>query len=450
MRPNAYRLVASLFAAGILALGVLTGWWALVRQDALLNRADNPRRYINERFVVRGSLLDRNNYLLVQSGDSAGDLQRSYFFPHLSSVTGFDSPLLGRSGLEAGLDSYLSGENGTPTSHVWWNKLAYGQPPPGLDVRLSIDHEFQAQADHLLSKHAGAAVLLNARTGEILAMSSQPGFDANQISNGWDSQRILTSWNKLKETPNSPLLNRAAQGQYQPGPSLGAFLLAETINRGTLPDLPFSMNLQSLNCTTMPGENNPLDWGTVIRAGCSQPLLDLSKQFLPEQLDNLFARLGFYQAPELPIITAPEQSPSDAVGRADLAAIGMENLAVSPLQMAMAASALSAGGKVPKPVLAIAVNTPGQGWVILPTNQGEQVFTPSSAAAAAYYMAQPGEFFWQTTSQVEASTGPLTWFLGGTLPRWQGIPLAVAVILEEKNPELAEKIGQDLLRIAVK
>jgi hypothetical protein len=178
--------------------------------------------------------------------------------------------------------------------------------------------------------------------------------------------------------------------------------------------------------------------------------LELSKQFLPEQLDDLFTRMGFYHAPALPILTAPEQSPSDAVSRTDLAAIGMENLSVSPLQMAMAASALSAGGKVPQPVLSIAVHTPTQGWVILPTNQADQVFASSSAVSAAYMLAQPGEFFWQTIAPVETSTGLLTWYLGGTLPRWQGTPLAVAIVLEEKNPALAEKIGQSLLRSAVK
>jgi hypothetical protein len=175
----------------------------------------------------------------------------------------------------------------------------------------------------------------------------------------------------------------------------------------------------------------------------------LSNLFLPAQLNNLFSRLGFYQAPVLPILTAPENAPSSAVERTDLAAVGIENLSVSPLQMALAASVLSAGGKLPQPVLASAVQTPNQGWVILPVGPSTQVFSASSAAAAASALAQPGEFFWQTLARTELSTGTLTWYLAGTLPRWQGTPLAVAVIVEEDDLELAQKIGQSLLRTAV-
>jgi cell division protein FtsI/penicillin-binding protein 2 len=439
----------------MMGLASLAGWWMLARQDALLNRPDNPRRYIDERFVLRGSLLDRSNGILVKSTGTPGNFQRLYLYPPLSLVTGYNSPLLGQSGLEAGLDDYLRGLKGTPTSFVWWNSLVYGQPPAGLNVRLSIDQKNQLVADNLLNGHVGAAVLLNARSGEILAMSSQPGYDANQIANGWDSARITAAWEKIVAMPNAPLLNRAAQGQYQPGPSLGPFLLTESIQRSALPDLPVTLTFNSptgstLACTRLLGTGTTIDWGTVIRVGCPKPLVDLSKQFLPAQLDDLFNRLGFYLAPALLIPTAPEQSPSTAVVRTDLAAVGIENLNVSPLQMALAASTLSAGGKLPEPVLAIAVETPTQGWVILPSKPAKEVFSSSAAAAAANILAQPGEFFWQTLARAELPSGPVTWYLAGTLPNWQGTPLAVAVLLEEDNPDLAEKIGQSLLRDALK
>jgi hypothetical protein len=455
LRPNAFRLVSWGAAAGMLALGAFSVWWMLIRQDVLVNRADNPRPFINERFVTRGSLLDRSNKILVQSSGAPGDIQRMYAYPPFSLVSGYNSPLLGQTGLESGLDEYLRGQKGTPSSLVWWNALVYGQPPTGLDVRLSIDIDLQMLADELLANHSGAAVLLNARSGEILAMSSQPGFDANQIANGWDSEKIFSAWQTLKAMPNAPMLNRAAQGQYLPGPALGPFLLTESIERVTLPELPTTLTFtapsgSSLNCSLPLDGNTALDWGMVIRAGCPQPLVDLSNQFLPAQLDDLFTRLGFYNAPSLPIPTAPENAHSAAVERTDLAAVGIENLSVSPLQMALAASALSAGGKIPEPVLASAVQTPNQGWVILPVGPATQVFSASSAASAASALAQPGEFFWQTLAQTQLNNNSVTWYLAGTLPRWQGTPLVVAVVLEEDDLELAQKIGQSLLRAAVK
>ena len=454
LRPNAFRWVAWLVTAGMIAMGLVAGWWMIARQNALLERADNPRRYINDRFVARGNLLDRDNQILVESTGEVGDIKREYKFPSLSVVTGYNSPLLGQSGLEAGLDDYLRGKKGAPSSMVWWNELVYGQTPPGLDVRLSIDRNFQILADGLLTDHAGAAILINARTGEILAMSSQPGFDANQLANGYDTARISAAWEQLVNDPKAPLFNRVTQGQYQPGPTLGPFLMTEAIDRVALPELPITLTYFSpsgtpLDCARSLDQTD-LDWGKVIRAGCPQPLVDLSKQFLPAQLDDLFNRLGFYRAPVLPIPTAPEISPSASVERADLAAVGIENLTISPLQIALAASALSAGGKIPQPILAVAVLTPNQGWVILPTGQSEQVFSVVSASTAANALAEPGEFFWQTLSITDLQSRSLSWYVAGTLPRWQGTPLAVAVVLEENNPDLAEMIGQSLLRAALK
>jgi cell division protein FtsW (lipid II flippase) len=454
LRPGAFRLTAWGAAVGMLALGALAAWWMLVRQSALVERADNPRPFINERFVLRGSLLDRNNEVLVSSSGPSGEIQRVYAYPSFSLVSGFNSPLLGQSGLEAGLDEYLRAQKGAPSSLVWWSALAYGQPPTGLNVRLSVDQAFQQMADSLLVGHTGALVLVNARSGEILAMSSQPGFDANQIANGWESEKILTVWQDLKSRANAPLLNRAAQGQYLPGPALGPFLLAAAVERASLPNLPTTLAYTtpsgvSLACATPMETAAPLDWGAAVRSGCPQPLVDLSYQFLPAQLDDLFSSLGFYTAPSLPIPTAPEETPSNMVEHAELAAVGMENLIVSPLQMALAASALSAGGKVPAPVLAGAVQTPSQEWVILPVGPSNQALTAISASLAANMLAQPGEFFWQSLSSNQAGAGSVTWFIAGTLPRWPGTPLAVAVVLEENDPLLAQMIGQRLLRAAV-
>ena len=89
--------------------------------------------------------------------------------------------MYGQSGLEAALDDYLRGLKGNSARALWWNHLLYGQPPPGLDVRLSLDLGLQRTADEQLGEHAGALALLNAETGEILAIASHPTFDANHI-----------------------------------------------------------------------------------------------------------------------------------------------------------------------------------------------------------------------------------------------------------------------------
>ena len=138
-----------------------------LRNEDLLARAENPRRVIAGRFVSRGALLDRNNNPIASTAGKAGEFTRKYEYPPLSSSTGYNSPLYGQAGLEAGLDDYLRGIRGNPASLIWSDDLIYGQPPPGLNVRLTIDLETQKQADDLLANHKGALVLLNARSGEI-------------------------------------------------------------------------------------------------------------------------------------------------------------------------------------------------------------------------------------------------------------------------------------------
>ncbi|GAG86774.1 unnamed protein product, partial [marine sediment metagenome] len=79
-------------------------------------------------------------------------------FPELGTLVGYSHAVYGQSGLEARLDPYLRGLLGNLDFDIWWNHLLYGQPPPGVDVRLSLDVGLQQAADELLGDHIGALV----------------------------------------------------------------------------------------------------------------------------------------------------------------------------------------------------------------------------------------------------------------------------------------------------
>ncbi len=186
-RPQPYQVTGVMVGLGFLALSLTTGWWALWRSGDLLTRTDNARRTISDRYVLRGSLLDRNERPINKTEGQSGNFIRIYNYPDLSSIIGYTNPTYGQTGLEASLDDYLRGLRGNPASLVWMDHLLYGQPPPGLDVRLSLDLELQSRADSLLAGIQGAIVLLNAETGEVLAMASHPAFDANLLDEIGDS-----------------------------------------------------------------------------------------------------------------------------------------------------------------------------------------------------------------------------------------------------------------------
>ena len=214
-RPQAYYFLSAILAIGLFSAALLNGWWAIVRGPDLLTRSDNPRRALSDTYVPRGALLDRNNNPINQTDGETGSFTREYLYPDLAPVTGYTHPVYGQGGLEATLDDYLRGEAGNPARLVWWNHILYGQPPTGLDVRLSIDLGLQEDADSALSNYRGALVLVNAESGEILAMASHPTYDPNLLDEIGEA---------LSTDEDAPLLNRATQGQYPLNADLNALL----------------------------------------------------------------------------------------------------------------------------------------------------------------------------------------------------------------------------------
>jgi cell division protein FtsW (lipid II flippase) len=375
-------LLPAVFGIGIASALLAQTWWAVVRGPDLLARTDNPRRSIADRYVTRGRLLDRNGEAISQTVGSSGSLVRSYVYPALAPVTGYTHPSFGQAGLEATLDPYLRGLQGNPASLITWNELLYGMPPPGLDVRLSIDLRLQAQADELLGRAKGAAVMLDAQSGEILMMASHPTYDPNLLD---ELGAVLT------KDRDAPLLNRATLGSYAPGDAVG-------------------------------------------------PLLRATRAASPSNdLVGLYERLGFYAAPLVRMPVSPAAADRN---------IG--NARVSPLQMAMAAAALSNGGIRPAPRIALAVDTPQQGWVVLPAlGTASAEFAAQAAEQTALQLANPNRAYWEWTSSAASNTETVSWYLGGTLPSWKGAPLTLVLLLESGDVAKTRQLGEAMLDAAV-
>jgi cell division protein FtsW (lipid II flippase) len=200
--------ITALLLSGLVATALVNGWWSYLRGPDLLTRTDNPRRAIADQTVQRGALLDRQNTPLVQTYGQPGNFTRTTLAPQLGSVLGYNNPIYGQTGLEQGLDDTLRGFLGHDPLTIWWHHMLYGQPPPGLDVRLTLDLQLQAAADTLLADQIGALIMLNAQSGEILVMASYPTYNPNQLEAIWD---------QLIQDQDAPLLNRAIQGRYASG-----------------------------------------------------------------------------------------------------------------------------------------------------------------------------------------------------------------------------------------
>jgi len=436
-----YRVLAGALLLGLGAAGLTVGWWSVWRGPDLVERTDNVRRAINDRYVLRGAILSQDGTALSISRGVTGEYQRYYDYPDFGAILGYTNPIYGQAGLEASLDDYLRGLAGNSQLTVWWDHLVYGQPPPGLDVRLSLDMDLQRHADDLLGEHKGALVLLNAQSGEILAMASHPAFDANRLEDEWES---------MVTDQDAPLFNRATMGLYPSGAALGGLLLAA---QGDLTGLSAVSGISRSDCALQPEGQG---WSALVNAGCPSATEVLGERLGIGNLESLFEKLGFYNAPNLrlpsassPVVGDWNDAGSVVLGMPDPAT--GEKLLISPLQMALATATLSQGGVRPAPRLAIAVDTPQSGWVFLPPeDQAVTVFSSEAAETVSEMLAIPGLPAWQVTARAwDVEGNAYTWYLAGTQLSWPGAPLALVVLIEENDPQGALEIGNTLLQAAM-
>jgi cell division protein FtsI (penicillin-binding protein 3) len=155
---------------------------------------------------------------------------------HVLGFAGLDNR--GLSGLELALDKTLAGRNGRQTIvrdpfGRTLDVLSSVAPVEGRNVRLTLDDTLQANAQSVLLRtvrqwgaKAATAVVLDPRTGEVLAMASEPGFDANRFS----------------ETDRDTQRNRAVTDTYEPGSTLKVVTVAAALSEGLVaPSTPFSL-----------------------------------------------------------------------------------------------------------------------------------------------------------------------------------------------------------------
>jgi cell division protein FtsW (lipid II flippase) len=240
---------------------------------------------------------------------------------------------------------------------------------------------------HLQSR---ADEMMKDHRGAVVLLNTQSGEIFVMSSHPtFDPANLNEIGTQLNKDPEKPLINRATQGLYP---------------IGTLIE-PFEQALF--------GNKTP-----------SQA-----------ELQRIYESFGFYRAPLLRMQVAEPISETE-----------IKELHVSPLQVALASAAFSNHGSIPAPRIATAVDTPNDGWVVLPALGTPSEAIPASAAdETAQSLIVDGESYWAHVGQAKSVESPVTWFSAGTPPNWQASPMVVVVLLEEDNVRLAQRIGKELL-----
>jgi len=143
---------------------------------------------------------------------------------------------IGKLGVERYYEPLLHGEVGwrkveTDVRGRVLQTLEQQDPVPGVDIQVSLDAQLQQFTAELIENRRAAVVAIEPKSGEILALVSNPSYDPNAFVTGIS----VKDYNALRENRDLPLYNRAIRGLYPPGSTLKPFTALAAIDSGSVP-----------------------------------------------------------------------------------------------------------------------------------------------------------------------------------------------------------------------
>ncbi len=435
---SSHRTIAGLFSAALVLLALVTGWWAIIQSGDLQLRKDNARNLIASRYVKRGAMLERNGYALTANSGSMGHYQHEILYPELSNTIGYYNYNYGISGLEAKYDDYLSGQAGYPIFDTWFNYLLYDQPMPGRDIQLTLDLDKQKILDTMLKGHQGAAIIMDASTGEIIALTSNPSFNANSLNDNWQL------WNS---DSSSPFLNRVTQGAYPLGELLTPFLIADNVS--VLENSLDSAAYSSSQALCAVGESTPEMWSQAVTNGCRSALKQIMTDKSSDLVIQALSRYGLNASIDIGLPINDSQQPDKEKNWQELL-YGDNRIRVSPLQIAQAFSVFSNAGQQSTPNLLAAINTSESGWVASKIGTSAQVISSETAQNISRLLASDEISGWEISTHAQDENGTYSWYAAGTPALGSSNPLVIVVVTEEDNAEELRWIGRQIFKLITK
>jgi peptidoglycan glycosyltransferase len=357
------RQIVKLFAFVVVLFGVLVGftsYWSVFDAKALKEKEANKRPLLEQQQIRRGRILAADGTVLARSvpkGHGSG-LRYVRRYPEgklFGHPLGYSYVRYGDSELEQFHNEELVGSESEFGSIL--DQLT-GRNQEGDDVVTNLDMAAQrtAMAD-LQAAGFGAVVAIEPSTGRILVLASNPSYDPNRVP------LELTKLNKNEV--ETPLFDRATQGQFPPGSTFKVVTAAAGLESGTItPETAFAAP-GSLEVEGTPLQNDftqsfpPITLDTALTNSVNTWFGQLGQKVGQDALFEQMEKFGFNATPAIDL-PAEEVSKSGVYSEekllgkndpVDLArvAIGQERLAVTPLQMAEVAAAVANGGRLMKP-----------------------------------------------------------------------------------------------------
>jgi len=395
--------------------------------------ADDPanaqRQLIAEYKVDRGSILAADGTtVLASSRKSPGDLRFQRRYPHgelYAHETGFYSFVFGRTELEQAFNDFLAGDAPELLQQTLTD-LILGRPKQGATIVTTLVPEIQEAAEAAALAEAGdvAIAAIDPATGDVLALVSEPSYDPNLLASQ-DPEVVRDSWDELNADPEKPLLSRASDELFPPGSTFKLVTASAALQNGFGPeslwpnpnelDLPLTdATIENFGGSTCSG-GSQITLADALRQSCNVVFgavgLELGADRLAEQARayGFTAEAGEDLVPfDIPWSSGVFPAPETFEGRdpaVAISAIGQQDVAANPLQMALVGAAIANDGAEMQPRLVTEARDPS-GRVIAEFQPKEfsRPLSPENAAALTQMMVGVVESGTGTAAQIPGVT----------------------------------------------
>lgn len=348
------------------------------------DRPENTRAQLRDFNRPRGDIVTADGEIAATSEERRAELRYQRVYPEgelYAHITGYYSFRLGSTGVERTYNAELTGR----TTSLGLHELSgfFSDPSSEGDVVLTVNSAVQRAAKEALdglppdaagNPFAGSVVALDPRTGGVLAMYSNPTYDPNAISTN-DGEQAVAVKTLLDAAPSKPLLSRAYQERYFPGSTFKVVTATAGLASGkvteTSPDYPV-VTSYTPPLTTRPISNfdGSACGGTlfpILQDSCNSSFAQMAAETLgPDPMIAAAEAAGFNDTPPIDL-TRPIESvyPTDfgaVVSRPEGSApvyedtpslaqtgIGQNDVAATPLQMALVAAGVANQGEIMVP-----------------------------------------------------------------------------------------------------
>ena len=321
-------------------------YFTIFKRDEMSVHSQNTRLNTLESEVIRGTIYDA-------SADESGilattDEEGNRIYPHgdlYAHIVGYSQN--GKTGIEALANSQLLYPNYSFLSIL--KRAFLNEKFEGRDIVTTLDHTYQTQIAEAMKGKRGAAVVIEATTGKIKAMYSNPSFDPNEIKENWTSLNT--------DEQNTPLLNRATKGLYPPGSIFKVITTLAYIRENNGLDFTYdckgSISREDFTIKCFKGTaHGEVDLTKAFAKSCNGYFVALEEQLGVTQLRKAAEALGFNQVFNTDLGYSMSQfslQESDSAFEKGATAIGQGRTLTTPFHMAMIASAIINDGVIWKP-----------------------------------------------------------------------------------------------------